>query len=56
MKPKFYFILETAIEEGVRRGFYKAHKHDENPSEDVVISSIEDAVMASIHEYFTFED
>ena len=33
MKPKFRVILEQAIEEGVRRGYHRAFKHVENPTE-----------------------
>ena len=55
MKPKFRVILEQAIEEGVRRGYLRAHKHVENPSEGAIIESIEDHVMSSIYEYFDFE-
>jgi len=55
MKPKFRVILEQAIEEGVRRGYSRAHKHVENPSEGAIIENIEDAVMSSIYEYFDFE-
>jgi archaeosine-15-forming tRNA-guanine transglycosylase len=56
MKPKFRVILEQAIEEGVRRGYSRAHKHVENPTEDAIIEHIEDAVMSAIHEYFTFDE
>lgn len=56
MKPKFRVILEQAIEEGVRRGYSRAHKYVENPSEDTIIESIEECVMSSIYEYFDFED
>lgn len=56
VKPKFYVILEQAIEEGVRQGWHRAHKHVENPSEGAVIQHIEDAVMSAIHEYFTFDE
>lgn len=56
MKAKFRVILELAIEEGVRRGFYRAHKHNEKPAEEHVCDEIADAVMSSIVEYFTFED
>ena len=56
MKPKIRVILELAIEEGVRRGYHRAHKHVENPSEGAVIERIEDAVMSQIYEYFTFDD
>jgi len=56
MKPKTRVILELAIEEGVRHGYSRAHKHIENPSEGVIIEHIEEAVMSSIYEYFTFDD
>jgi len=55
MKPKIGVILEQAIEEGVRRGYSRAHKHIENPTESVIIEHIEEAVMSSIYEYFTFD-
>lgn len=56
MKPKIRVILEMAIENGVRRGYSRAHKHVENPTEGAIIEHIEDAVMAQIYEYFSFED
>jgi len=56
MKAKVRVILEMAIEEGVRRGYSRAHKHVENPSEDCIIEQIEDAVMSQIYEYFTFDE
>jgi hypothetical protein len=56
MTPKFRVILEQAIEEGVRRGFYRSYKHDENPSEDAVIDNIAEQVMSSLYEYFDFDD
>jgi archaeosine-15-forming tRNA-guanine transglycosylase len=56
MKPKFRVILEQAIEEGVRRGYHRAFKHVENPTEGAIIEHIEEAVMSSIYEYFTFEE
>ena len=56
MKPKFRIILEQAIEEGVRRGYYRAFKYVEEPTEGAIIESIEDAVMSSFYEYFDFEE
>jgi hypothetical protein len=56
MKVKTLVILEQAIEEGVRRGYRRAHKHIENPTEESICDHIEECVMAQIHEYFTFED
>jgi len=49
-------ILEMAVEEGVRRGYSRAHKHVENPTEGAIIEQIEDAVMSQIYEYFTFDE
>lgn len=55
MKPKIYTILGQAVEEGVRRGYYRAFKHAEDPTPEAIIESIDSAVMASILEYFTFD-
>jgi hypothetical protein len=55
MRPKIQVILEQAIEEGVRRGYSRAYKHIENPSEGAIIEYIEEAVMSSIYQYFTFD-
>lgn len=56
MKPKTRVILEMAIEQGVRRGYTRAHKHIESPTEGAIIEHIEDCVMGEIYEYFTFEE
>ena len=56
MKVKMRVILEMAIEEGVRRGYSRAFKHVESPTEGAIIEHIEEAVMSAIYEYFTFED
>ena len=56
MKPKFRVILDQAVNEGVLRGYRRAFKHNENPTEETIIETIEDCVMGSIYEYFTFDD
>ncbi len=56
MKPKFRVILEQAIEEGTRRGYRRAFKYNEEPTEEVICDTIEDCVMSQIYEYFTFDD
>ena len=56
MKPKIRVILDRAIEEGVRRGYRRAFKHNDSPSEEHILSTIEDCVMGEIYEYFTFDD
>jgi hypothetical protein len=56
MKPKFRVILEQAIEEGVRYGYHRAHKHVENPTEEQICEHIEEQVMSSIYDYFDFDE
>jgi hypothetical protein len=56
MKVKTLVILEQAINEGVLRGYRRAHKHIENPTELMICDHIEMCVMEQIHEYFDFED
>jgi hypothetical protein len=56
MRPKFRVILEQAIEEGVRYGYRRSHKHIENPTEEQICAHIEEQVMSSIYEYFDFDD
>jgi hypothetical protein len=56
MKVKTLVILERAIEEGVRRGYRRAHKHVDDPTELSICDRIEQCVMEQIHEYFDFED
>lgn len=56
MKPKIRVILEMAIENGVRRGYRRAFKHIDNPTEESICEHIEEAVMSSVYEFFSFED
>lgn len=56
MKPKFHRIIEDCIEDGVKRGWHRAHKHNENPAVETIHQEIEDAVMSQLVEYFTFEE
>jgi hypothetical protein len=56
MKVKTLVILEMAINAGVKRGWNRAHKHIENPTELMICDHIEQCVMEQIHEYFTFDE
>ncbi len=56
MKPKIHVILSQAINEGVLRGYRRAFKHNEDPSEEVICETIEECVMSQIYEYFTFPE
>lgn len=56
MKPKIYPLLERCIEDGLRRGYRRAHKHVENPTEEAIFQEIESCIMGEIYEWFDFED
>lgn len=56
MRPKTYQVLALAVEEGVKLGWQRAHKHVDNPDEHAVTQEIESAVLGSICEWFTFDD
>lgn len=52
MKPDFHKVLSMALEEGVRFGYNRAHKHVENPHEDAVVDCIVESSINSIYEWF----
>lgn len=56
LKPKTFVVLQRAIEEGVARGYRRAHKHTDTPEESAICTSIEEAVMGEICEVFDFDD
>lgn len=56
MKANEYLVLSEAVEEGIVSGWYRAHKHVDRPSEEAVKEAIHNAVMASISEYFLFDE
>ena len=45
-----------AIGEGITRGWHLAHKHVDDPSPEAIKERLEDAVMSTIMDYFSFED
>jgi hypothetical protein len=56
MKPKTYQLLQQCIEDGIARGWMRAHKHHDKPSEDVVKEEIYNCILGSIREWFDFDD
>lgn len=56
MRAKIYPLLENCVEEGVRRGYGRAFKHIEDPSEETIVQSIVDCIMITIAESFDFDD
>lgn len=56
LTPRFYKLFEETIEAGVRRGYHRARKHTENPTDEAVVDSIVNCVMGELHENFIFPD
>lgn len=54
MKPKFRPLLEQCIENGIRRGYYRAHKHVTDPNPEEIFNAIEEAIMGELFEWFDF--
>jgi hypothetical protein len=51
-----YKIVSDAIENGIKYGYRRAHKHIENPSEDTIIEQIHLAVMNDLCDIINFDD
>lgn len=56
LRPKTYRVLELAVEDGITLGWNRAHKHEENPSEETIKENIRENVMLVISEWFYFDD
>lgn len=54
MQPKSYVILQRAIDEGVERGWNRAHKYVDDPTEETIREAIAEAVIGNICEVFSF--
>ena len=50
-----YRMLEEAVEVGVRRGYYRAYKHNDKPTEEEIIEAIKSAVMGDLCEVIDFD-
>lgn len=56
IRPRSYEILARAVEDGVRNGWRRAHKHTDSPWASYVQDCVESAVMDAICEVFSFDD
>jgi hypothetical protein len=50
-----YVVFSRAVEEGVRYGWNRAHKHTSTPDAESVKEEIEQAIMNSVCEFFSFD-
>lgn len=49
-----YAVLSRAVEEGVRYGWDRSHKHTDTPTPTDIQDQITNAVMNAVCEYFKF--
>jgi hypothetical protein len=52
MKPKTHLVLEMCIKSGIDWGWSRAHKHTDNPNENLIKQEIENAIELEIYEWF----
>jgi hypothetical protein len=55
MRAKTYVILCRCIEQGIERGYDRAHKHTDTPDENALKKSIEDNILLELDEVFDFD-
>jgi predicted Zn-dependent protease with MMP-like domain len=56
MKPDTYRLLERCIEDGLSRGYHRAHKHNDDPTEEQLKDAMANAIMHEIAEWFRFDE
>lgn len=56
MRANEYRLLDEAVEMGVTRGYNRAFKHTDAPTEEQIKDSIHNAVMGAICEWFIFDE
>lgn len=56
MKPNMWRLISECVENGVRVGYARAHKHSDDPGENVIKHEIEEAIMNEIGDYFLFDE
>lgn len=56
MKPKILPLLERCIEDGLMRGYTKAHKHVDEPAPEAIQNAQLNAILHEIYEAFDFEE
>ena len=56
MTPKIYPVLEMCINNGIKRGYNRAFKHNDEPNEQQIIDSISKAIVEDIFEWFNLDE
>jgi hypothetical protein len=55
LNPDMYKLLSDLIESGIARGWARAFKYVEDPSEEEIVKAIVDAIMLEFDESFRFQ-
>lgn len=55
MRAKDRDVLEMCLENGLNRGWNRAHKHIDDPSEDAIITAQFEAIMNEIDTWFDYD-
>lgn len=56
MRPNFKRLLDKCIEDGVRIGYERAHKHTDTPAKDYLLQVIGAAIDNELDEWFVFDN
>ncbi len=54
MKPREYRLFAECLENGLRRGYRRAHKYCDNPTEEQLLESLHTNVLGEVSEWFAF--
>ena len=54
MTPKFMPVLEMCIDNGLSRGWHRAHKHNANPDERSILNEQATCIIGELYEWFDF--
>lgn len=55
-EPRVSRLLNHVVELGVARGYHRAHKHVDSPTEQQLIDVITEYVINELHEWFNIDD
>jgi len=56
VRVRAYEVIRRAVEDGACRGVARAFKHTEQPSRDLLIDSVEEAIMGELSDVLAFEE
>lgn len=55
LQVNVYEVLSRAIEDGLKMGWRRAHKHTDTPGEESILEHQQNAIMSEVCEVFKFD-